>query len=102
MAQSFMKVVPEGTGEFVVENILVVLRYCMYMYIHHIYMYIPCMYMYIHCTYMYMQCMCMFEPDVVTAILRGYIGGISLYVLVDSCMIAFYIPMSKAVEASMQ
>ncbi len=47
MVQRFMKVVQAGTGEFIVKNTLVVVRYCMYMYIHHIYMYIPCMYMYI-------------------------------------------------------
>ncbi len=47
MVQRFMKVVQAGTGEFVVENTLVELGYCMNMYIHHIYIYIPRMYMYI-------------------------------------------------------
>ncbi len=50
MVQRFMKVVQAGTGEFIVENTLVEvveLRYCMYMFIHHIYMYVLCMYMYI-------------------------------------------------------
>ena len=47
MVQRFMKVVQAGTGELVVENTLVELRYCMYMYIPHIYMYVLCMYMYI-------------------------------------------------------
>jgi hypothetical protein len=33
-----------------------------------------------HCMYMYMQYMCMVKSVILTAILRGYIGGISLYV----------------------
>ena len=43
---------------------------------------VQCMYMYIHShsMYTYMQCMCMVKSIVLTAILRGYIGGISLYV----------------------
>ena len=42
---------------------------------------VQCMYMYIHCMYMYVQYMCMVKSVVLTANHRGYIGGISLYVL---------------------
>ena len=54
------------------------------------------MYLYIHCMYTYIQCTYMFsQQQFLVGILEVYP---CMYTMVDSSTIAFYTPMSKAVQ----
>ncbi len=64
---------------------------------------VQCMYLYIHCMYTYMHVHTCFNQVSQQQILVGILEVYPcMYKMVDSCMIAWYIPMSKAVQESIQ